>query len=39
MTLRVLIIFSVLNMTGKAFLEVMTSAQAKREQLSIRLTT
>ena len=26
-------IFSVLNMTGSAFLEVVTSAQAKREQL------
>jgi hypothetical protein len=35
---EVLIIFSVLNMTGSAFLEVRTSAQARREQLSIRLT-
>jgi hypothetical protein len=37
-TLSVLIIFSVLNMTGSAFFEVVTSAQARREQLSIRLT-
>ena len=35
--MRVLIIFRVLNMTGSAFLEVRTSAQARREQLSIRL--
>jgi hypothetical protein len=34
---EVLIIFSVLNMTGSAFLELSTSAQARREQLSIRL--
>ena len=38
MTLRVLIIFKVLNMTGSAFFDVSTSAQASREQLSIRLT-
>ena len=29
----------VLNITGSAFLEVSTSAQARREQLSIRLMT
>jgi hypothetical protein len=33
-----LIIFNVRNITGKAFLEVTTSAQARREQLSSRLT-
>ncbi|MGT2499848.1 hypothetical protein ACVOMS_01285 [Bradyrhizobium guangxiense] len=36
--MRVLIIFKVLNMTGSAFFEVSTSAQARREQLSTRLT-